>query len=71
LGSSGGIFFSVVGSRRDTASTRAKRALQDDAFARDDGSKMDEPEFSDFSPIFDAPGRGKGSKSKRSVDGEQ
>jgi hypothetical protein len=31
----GGMFFPAVGSRRDTAYTRAKRAQLDDAFARD------------------------------------
>jgi hypothetical protein len=35
-------FFSVVGSRRDTASTRGKRELPDDPFARDGGSKIEE-----------------------------
>jgi hypothetical protein len=54
----GGMFFPAVGSRRDTAYTRAKRAQLDDAFARDEGSKMEEQYFSDFSRIFDAPGAG-------------
>jgi hypothetical protein len=36
------MFFPAVGSRRDTAYTRAKRAQLDDAFARDEGSKMEE-----------------------------
>jgi hypothetical protein len=58
------MFFPDVASRGDTAHTRAKRAQLDDAFARDEGSKMEEPYFSDFSPIFDAPGRGEGHNPK-------
>jgi hypothetical protein len=45
------MFFPDVVSRRDTAHTRAKRAQLDDAFARDEGSKMEEPYFSDFPPF--------------------